>query len=915
MRSPEPQSPSPSEALLHGQFWGWSTGANNGSGGAGGGSGGGGGGVGGGSSGGNNSCPNSPGGPSSLQASSPTDSYALTLTHTHVHVQRLSPRPGKESRLLLPLVELAGCSCPRAPAPPLLVLYWYPPGRRRKGVSRRRQVRAYLAESRPDAERWYAAVQCLLRGVVVSATTEFNKSLLPRPRRLLLLVNPFSGRGQAMQWCQTHILPMIREANISYNLIQTERQNHAKELIREISLSEWDGIIIVSGDGLLHEVINGLMERSDWETAIKTPVGILPCGSGNALAGSVNHYAGYDMCLREPLLLNCCFLLCRGGVRPMDLVSVTTSPMSSSSSTNQNGRPAAPRRLFSFLSVAWGFVSDVDIESERYRGLGSARFTLGTLVRLASLRSYKGRLSYLPPNAVPLLPDATPPARRPLSRSITEGLEAFCRTPIHRTVSDMGLSEQRSLRKDDGEREREREKERQERERERERRRNRARGVGVVRASSLAEDRERELEAEGRLGAGADDEDDRMDENDEEREDEAEERGSENDSRSSREESGSSRSDGGSRDGRLDGEEGAMEAREVSEGYGVAIGREAQECEGSCPDTDEEPPDPQKLVRKNSAPSSQIAKAFFSQPIGASTDSDAEMEPTAYGEQDEDLNGTYFQREAYPLDPRERSLTISSPFRHSPFSYKPKALDQNQNSTRPRPLSLLHHHSHSNSLPPKLPSLSLSLSPTPPSSPSCASPHASSYLAPRPNTPGSSSPSPSLRSPTPSFNFDIAVPTGPLKNRPNMCGPYSPPHDDLLPPLDQPLPTRDWVTIEGDFVLVLAIYQSHLGADLLAAPHARFDDGLIHLTFVRAGISRATLLRLFLAMERGAHLSLSSPYVSHVTAKAFRLQPLSSRGTLTVDGELVPYGPLQAQIHPSMARLIVGDSGVRITRF
>lgn len=167
MRSPEPQIPSPSEALLHGEFGGWSTG---GPGGSGAGSGGGGGG-GGGNSGGNNSCPNSPGGPSSLQASSPAASYALTLTHTHIHVQRLSPRPGKESRLILPLVELAGCSCPRAPAPPLLVLYWYPPGRRRKGVSRRRQVRAYLAESRAEAEKWYAAIQCLLRGVVVSSTT------------------------------------------------------------------------------------------------------------------------------------------------------------------------------------------------------------------------------------------------------------------------------------------------------------------------------------------------------------------------------------------------------------------------------------------------------------------------------------------------------------------------------------------------------------------------------------------------------------------------------------------------------------------------------------------------------------------------------------------------------------------------
>lgn len=157
MRSPEPSSPSTAEALLHGQFASW--GSHSGGGGSN-----------------NNSCPNSPGGPAGLSpAASPTpglaSNYALTLTHTHIHIQRLSPRPGKEARLMLPLAELVGCSCPRAPAPPLLVLYWYPPGKRRKGVSRRRQFRAYLAESRTEAERWSAAVQCLLRDVIVTADT------------------------------------------------------------------------------------------------------------------------------------------------------------------------------------------------------------------------------------------------------------------------------------------------------------------------------------------------------------------------------------------------------------------------------------------------------------------------------------------------------------------------------------------------------------------------------------------------------------------------------------------------------------------------------------------------------------------------------------------------------------------------
>ncbi|KAG7335441.1 hypothetical protein KOW79_000134 [Hemibagrus wyckioides] len=138
-----------------------------------------------------------------------------------------------------------------------------------------------------------------------------------------------------------------------------------------------------------------------------------------------------------------------------------------------------------------------------------------------------------------------------------------------------------------------------------------------------------------------------------------------------------------------------------------------------------------------------------------------------------------------------------------------------------------------------------------------------------------------------SFTFDQVQPGRLLKPRPPVTSPVDPPpQDDLLPPLDQPLPTQDWVTIEGDFLLVLAIYQSHLGADLLAASQAEFDDGLIHLTFVRAGISRTMFACLFQAMEKGTHLSLKSPYVSHVSACAFRLQPLSPQGTLTVDGEL-----------------------------
>jgi sphingosine kinase len=60
---------------------------------------------------------------------------------------------------------------------------------------------------------------------------------------------------------------------------------------------------------------------------------------------------------------------------PMDLVVIDTTK----------------RRLFSFLSISWGIMADVDIESEKYRRLGAVRFTIGGLARILSKLKFSGR--------------------------------------------------------------------------------------------------------------------------------------------------------------------------------------------------------------------------------------------------------------------------------------------------------------------------------------------------------------------------------------------------------------------------------------------------------------------------------------------------------------------------------------------
>ena len=65
------------------------------------------------------------------------------------------------------------------------------------------------------------------------------------------------------------------------------------------------------------------------------------------------------MCIRDRV---------KHDVVPMDLVAIDTS-------TGQ--------RLYSFLSVGWGLIADVDIDSEKYRSIGNARFALMALVKIA----------------------------------------------------------------------------------------------------------------------------------------------------------------------------------------------------------------------------------------------------------------------------------------------------------------------------------------------------------------------------------------------------------------------------------------------------------------------------------------------------------------------------------------------------
>nr|XP_017221217.1 PREDICTED: sphingosine kinase 2-like isoform X4 [Daucus carota subsp. sativus] len=123
------------------------------------------------------------------------------------------------------------------------------------------------------------------------------------------------------------------------------------------------------------KVVNGLMERDDWESAIRMPLGVVPAGTGNGMAKSLLDTVGQPCTALYAVLA-----IIRGHRRSLDVATILQGDT----------------RFYSVLMLAWGLVADIDIESEKFRWMGSARMDFYALLRIIHLRTYNGQLYFLP---------------------------------------------------------------------------------------------------------------------------------------------------------------------------------------------------------------------------------------------------------------------------------------------------------------------------------------------------------------------------------------------------------------------------------------------------------------------------------------------------------------------------------------
>ncbi|CEP24544.1 LCB4 [Cyberlindnera jadinii] len=172
-------------------------------------------------------------------------------------------------------------------------------------------------------------------------------------KRVMVILNPHGGQGKAIDLFMTRAKPILDAAGCVVDICKTEKYRHAVEIVETMDVSKYDVIACASGDGIPHEVFNGLYRRADRAHALDSiAVTQLPCGSGNAMSESC-HGTGEAS--------QAAISLVKSHVVNIDLMAVT-----------QQGKTTV-----SFLSQTMGVIADADIKTEALRFLGAVRFDIG----------------------------------------------------------------------------------------------------------------------------------------------------------------------------------------------------------------------------------------------------------------------------------------------------------------------------------------------------------------------------------------------------------------------------------------------------------------------------------------------------------------------------------------------------------
>ena len=181
-------------------------------------------------------------------------------------------------------------------------------------------------------------------------------------RRFLFLVNPASGTRRGLVALE-QVRPVLAAADAELDVRITEQSGHARRLVQTLDLAEYRGICLVGGDGTVHEVVSGLLERGH---PASLPLGLVPAGTGNDVAKQLGVGSPLQAAQR----------IVAGRTSPFDVAKVVA-----------NGQTS-----YCVTLIGWVGVADVNCTAERMRLLGPPRYAVAALWQVLFAKRRPARL-------------------------------------------------------------------------------------------------------------------------------------------------------------------------------------------------------------------------------------------------------------------------------------------------------------------------------------------------------------------------------------------------------------------------------------------------------------------------------------------------------------------------------------------
>lgn len=179
-----------------------------------------------------------------------------------------------------------------------------------------------------------------------------------------VLVNPHGGLKKGKRLLE-QVKPVFTHAGFGLNIIDSTFAGHIRELANQLDYTDYDGFIVIGGDGSMHEIVNGMLSRHDQK---QIPIGLIPGGTGNSFIR--------DLDLLDPI--KAAETVVNGFTRPIDVMEISINNI----------------KRYAFNIVGWGLVTDVGKHAERFRWLGESRYTFTAVLEVLNLRPRPAQLLF-----------------------------------------------------------------------------------------------------------------------------------------------------------------------------------------------------------------------------------------------------------------------------------------------------------------------------------------------------------------------------------------------------------------------------------------------------------------------------------------------------------------------------------------